>query len=636
MASERYTYTPLAWSRQIRLLRLHPASSPDDQELSVDLVPILLDSAPSFEALSYAWGEALPKYEILCSGRRAEIGASLFSALYHLRGHQPPGRSPWIWADALCINQDDTAERESQVRMMGDIYATASITVIWLGDADDHVTRAFDRLRRFSHIWKYLTESLNISDYITLTAGKELEARLAQNDNSEAHKIMQDTFGDATSRDKAFEDIWMLLRRAWFTRKWVIQEVAKSQDHRMVLLAGEEWTDWVHLKFWFEFLDNSGHWRSMFVSSCPWGVDFDVHDDTNTHSVLSRGAILARTFRYEDNPLSRLLATTAMFKCADPRDHIISLLGIAGNSSMFKDLIDYNTSTDDLYSRLTCAHLTNGLNLRILWSTHTIVPVDRRRTSSWIPNVEEMASRSALSNLNNFCGLGKMGNACQRTEIQATVNGKSLLIKGRIIDIIEQLGTDMTVFPELKYPRDWDSLWESEQKRGVWFHWLNECQTMAELAGQDERGLIDTMVVENFFERTRADVIEAAKKNFSGYQRIHATLATAPDESTWLKALNSMDSDMFRSVAVISGCHRNLLSRRFGRTRYSRIGWMPLVAEEGDHICVFDGMELPYAVRQRPGSEGNYVLVGDCLIPSLMNGEAMELPGVESAIITLD
>lgn len=62
---------------------------------------------------------------------------------------------------------------------------------------------------------------------------------------------------------------------------------------------------------------------------------------------------------------------------------------------------------------------------------------------------------------------------------------------------------------------------------------------------------------------------------------------------------------------------------------------MPLVVEEGDCICVFDGMELPYTVRPRQGLEGNYVLVGDCYIPSLMNGEAMELPGVESVIITL-
>lgn len=634
MAAERYKYTPLAWNRQIRLLRLHRASGPDDQELSVDLVPIFLDAAPPFEALSYAWGDKLPKYEILCSGRRAEIGSSLFSALYHLRRHQAPGGRKWIWADALCINQNDTDERESQVRMMGDIYATASITVIWLGDADDHVKQAFHWLRRFSNIWEPLMKSLEMSEFLSLRDGTELEARFAENDNAEAHDILRAAFDDEMGRAKAFEDIWFLLRRPWFMRKWVIQEVVKSQDHEMVLVSGAEWTYWVHLKSWFDFLEVNDRLKSGFVSSCPWGVDFHTHDDTNTHSDFRRGSILGRSLPHEEVPLARLLVTTAMFKCADPRDHIISLLGIAWDSSFFKDLIDYNTSTDDLYCRLTCAHLTNSRTLRILWSTHAIVPVDRRRTSSWIPNMEEMASRSALSDFFNLNMLRKMGNACQSTEIQATASGNSLLIKGRIIDSIEHLGPDMTVFPELQYPRDWSFTTENKRVRGVWLKWLNECQSMAESAGQDHRGLIDGMLA-NVVD-TRADAVVAAKQNFLAYQQIEATLANAPDEVTWLKTIESMDSDVRRSMLVIEAHRWHMLFRRFGRTRYNRIGWMPLVAEEGDHICVFDGMELPYAVRQRQGSKGSYALVGDCLIPSLMNGEAMELPGAESVIITLE
>lgn len=63
---------------------------------------------------------------------------------------------------------------------------------------------------------------------------------------------------------------------------------------------------------------------------------------------------------------------------------------------------------------------------------------------------------------------------------------------------------------------------------------------------------------------------------------------------------------------------------------------MPLVAEEGDQICVFDGMEYPYAIRTKEGSGGKYMLVGECYISDLMNGEAMEMPGVESGIIILE
>ena len=39
--------------------------------------------------------------------------------------------------DAICINQDDLAEREQQVRLMPGIYHKANRVLVWLGDASD-------------------------------------------------------------------------------------------------------------------------------------------------------------------------------------------------------------------------------------------------------------------------------------------------------------------------------------------------------------------------------------------------------------------------------------------------------------------------------------------------------------------
>jgi len=75
------------------------------------------------------------------------------------------------------------------------------------------------------------------------------------------------------------------------------------------------------------------------------------------------------------------------------------------------------------------------------------------------------------------------------------------------------------------------------------------------------------------------------------------------------------------------------LHRRFGRTENGRIGWLPPIAEEGDFIRVFDGMVLPYATR--PAVDGRYPLIGECIIPGLMMGEAVELSRVVSEIIVL-
>lgn len=63
-----------------------------------------------------------------------KVTTNLKSALQHLR---TPTMPRMIWIDALCINQEDDAERGHQVRQMDQIYRNCSRVCIWLGDAED-------------------------------------------------------------------------------------------------------------------------------------------------------------------------------------------------------------------------------------------------------------------------------------------------------------------------------------------------------------------------------------------------------------------------------------------------------------------------------------------------------------------
>lgn len=47
-----------------------------------------------------------------------------------------PGKSRYLWIDAICINQDDIAEKNSQVAMMAEIYKKATRVNIWLGESN--------------------------------------------------------------------------------------------------------------------------------------------------------------------------------------------------------------------------------------------------------------------------------------------------------------------------------------------------------------------------------------------------------------------------------------------------------------------------------------------------------------------
>ena len=53
-----------------------------------------------------------------------------------------------VWIDALCINQDDTREREQQIMLMRSIYQHAASLLIWLGEETGDSNLAMDLLRR--------------------------------------------------------------------------------------------------------------------------------------------------------------------------------------------------------------------------------------------------------------------------------------------------------------------------------------------------------------------------------------------------------------------------------------------------------------------------------------------------------
>jgi hypothetical protein len=115
-------------------------------------------------------------------------------------------------------------------------------------------------------------------------------------------------------------------------------------------------------------------------------------------------------------------------------------------------------------------------------------------------------------------------------------------------------------------------------------------------------------------------------------EKLCRKLAYAPvTDSMSVKLLWSL---VYKSSHLLESMIVEKLHRRFGRTKNGRIGWLPPIAMEGDFIGVFDGMELPYAIR--PAVDGQYLLVGECIIPGLMLGEAVELSGVVSEAIVLE
>jgi hypothetical protein len=57
-----------------------------------------------------------------------------------------------FWVDAICIDQDDNAEKSRQLALMPDIYSKAFGTVIWLGPRTDRSHEAMEFIRSASKL----------------------------------------------------------------------------------------------------------------------------------------------------------------------------------------------------------------------------------------------------------------------------------------------------------------------------------------------------------------------------------------------------------------------------------------------------------------------------------------------------
>ncbi|GKT90006.1 heterokaryon incompatibility protein [Colletotrichum tofieldiae] len=156
-----YRYLPQG---DIRLLTLHPGDALATLSCTLQSTP--LESAPDYEAVSYAWGSGDlsdtltvfsnpdPTSDHASSSGGVAITPHVTALLRSLRRAAEPRV---LWIDAICINQADISERSVQVLQMREIYTRALHVIIWLGLAteDGSSDLAFTFLKEMAMHRKY-------------------------------------------------------------------------------------------------------------------------------------------------------------------------------------------------------------------------------------------------------------------------------------------------------------------------------------------------------------------------------------------------------------------------------------------------------------------------------------------------
>ncbi|KAI0418994.1 heterokaryon incompatibility protein-domain-containing protein [Xylaria grammica] len=272
----------------------------------------------------------------MVEGTEAELTDNLFDAITRIR-HETELR--YLWVDALCINQQDGAEKTAQVDMMHRIYSDCEQCYMWLGNVD---TAAMGTTEL-----EALEAAKGALDAIRLLAGVDPDYRLPL---SLATKAQQAKAGHA---------IRLLMDSPWWSRIWTVQEATSPK--KATVLWGPFSIPWSLMKDAAE---------KMIRGHYPPAERLDIHNLVGNYSFFTApilGLIWASKWAVRPHPPLKMLWRFRYRESTDPRDKVYVILNlVAEGTNPLPSVLtsDYTLNTAVLYRRVMLDLLRNERGLR--------------------------------------------------------------------------------------------------------------------------------------------------------------------------------------------------------------------------------------------------------------------------------
>ncbi|KAI0131237.1 heterokaryon incompatibility protein-domain-containing protein [Daldinia grandis] len=384
-----YGQVSLCSPNSIRLLKLFPASS-IKAPVNFELLEATLDQCPSFKAISYSWDGQRPTEKAFCLGQPILVTLNCNNILRHLAATN--SKPSLVWIDAICINQSPAAviERNQQVSIMGDIYTAADEVVVWLGSTiKPSWESTFQNLSRFADAC-LASKSEKYSDKLLLLASR-IDT-----------KTLNDMFWGVT----------------WFSRVWVVQEVALSR--KATFIYGQALLVYFNLiKSWSELY--STHKNAGLVQN----LNQTLYNGFGTHIVSLQGPRRAVAITEEYDSIEELFRQASRLLATEPRDKVYGLRGLLVSYGVSLPAADYQKPLETIYMETVKALMdfTGSLNLESCYYVSDTWP-------SWVPNWATSVPCSAPkgdyhaagNSTASFTFINPPGS-CQALEVSAIIIG---------------------------------------------------------------------------------------------------------------------------------------------------------------------------------------------------------------------
>ncbi len=307
-ATEPYQYDALdGTSPQVRLLSLMPAED-KNAKVCCTLKTATFPPEEAYDALSYVWGSLEAVQTVSVNGRSLAITENLHTALRNIR-HQTKAKT--LWADGICINQQSIDDKNNQVRIMKDIFATAETVLVWIGEED--------------------------------TALGPIIRHLDRNSCTENPAEVPST-----------SSVYMF-GHPWWSRVWTLQEFAVAQNDP-VFVCGSSAASWESIR---EILTKKVPGDDRPLRSA---VLISVHNGLKIREVDLLRMMASASSRSLDELVLRMKGRHA----SDKRDYIFGLVGLMKDSASALQP-DYTKSTAYVYQQATMWAIGQSSNLDILF-----------------------------------------------------------------------------------------------------------------------------------------------------------------------------------------------------------------------------------------------------------------------------
>jgi hypothetical protein len=580
-----YCYEPLPTEESFRVLELLPGDEDDDISYILHLAD--WNHPPAYEALSYTWGDTSVKVPTVCGGRRLEMMPNLQNGLRQLRLKT---RSRMIWADAVCINQQDVGERSDQVNKMLWIYRGATRVLVWLGPDEDGYTA------------------------IAVQAMKEIIRASSKQEDESVTKRAEPWTDLACNNASSWHSIKWFFSRPWFSRLWVLQEV-NSGPEVLVICAGFE-IGWHVVKSIAEYIEPSHIWEVYsFWESEMWSALTMMRDYSRR--------------KKDDVRRLEVLHSLRRFHTTDPRDKIYAVLGMkafqVGDPQAEEEDARYSTSGKPWisadYTKSTVEVYRNFATTLILKEPRNLNPLSYVQSGRGLPNDDFPSWAPRWDQTNNVHTI----SVCMRTRSLKTNASSGLPVFIQISEsnenVLEVSGLQFDIIARC-----------TQVQNELWFHsdihrmenhpvlgFGREQQSKPTIYPTGDPSILAYAMALTAGMHHLHPSIEDYTKEFEAYlDRLQEVEMQNPDNSNspLLEGAKTRSWRRWERAARDTCWNRTLFT-----TSKGYIGIGPKALQVGDLLCVLSGGRVPFVLRRK---DDIFQLIGECYVYGIMSGQAVE------------